>query len=272
MTRSIHSVKRSSGHQLVGLLVLVALLALGPRPAAAADEEEAKIHFDKAQTAYKLGRFKEAIREYEAAYRAMPEAAFLFNIAQSHRQQYRLDKKAFHLQKALSLYKSYLREIPKATNRQTVRQLIDELKSLLTAVADNQQDQQNKKDKKARLMLRGDRAAGAQVTLDGKVVGTVPHSQEVAPGTHLIKVNKDGFEEWSTSVNVEPGAKLELPVMLQSKGRGPGGGTTTVSTPVYKKWWFWTIVGAVAVAGAGTGIYFATQGEDVPAMPTVDLR
>lgn len=32
-----------------------------------------------------------------------------------------------------------------------------------------------------------------------------------------------------------------------------------VETPVYKKWWFWGIIG-LAVAGAGTAIYFGTQG------------
>jgi len=250
---------------LAGLLLLAAL-ALAPSPAAAADEEEAKIHFDKAQTAYKLGRFKEAIREYEAAYRAMSDPAFLFNIAQAHRQQYRLDKGAPHLQKALSLYKNYLREMPSAQNRETVQKLIDELKSLLTAVEDNQG---SARGKLARLVLRGDQAGGAQVVLDGKLVGTIPHSQEMEPGVHLVKVTKQGFKEWSTSVNIEAGAKLDLPVMLQSEA--PAGGEVS-STPIYKKWWFWTIVGAVVVGGTGTGIYFATRGDDIPAMPTVDLR
>jgi tetratricopeptide (TPR) repeat protein len=236
-------------------------LALQARPALAADEEEAKIHFDKAEMAYKLGRYNEAIREYEAAYRAMPEAAFLFNIAQSHRQQYRLDKKPFHLQKALTLYKSYLREIPRAQNRDTVQKLIDELKSLLTAV----EDETKSSRKRARLVLRGDLATGGKVYLDGQLVGTMPLTRKVEPGVHLVKVTKEGYEPWSTSVNVEGDAKMDLPVMMREKGGG-GGGSTTTSTPVYKKWWFWTIIGAVAVAGAGTGIYFATRGDSIPTL------
>ena len=63
-------------------------------------------------------------QEYEAAYRAMPDPAFLFNIAQSQRQQYYQDKKPGRLQKALSLYKSYLREMPKVQNRETVRKIL----------------------------------------------------------------------------------------------------------------------------------------------------
>lgn len=247
---------------VAGLLGLVILSA----EARAADEEEAKIHFDKAQTAYKLGKYAEAIREYEAAYRAMPDAAFLFNIAQSHRQQYRLDRRTKHLQKALTLYKSYLREMPLAPNKETVQKIIEELKSLLTAVEDQTQDEK----KKARIMLRGDQAQGAQVTIDDKVAGTIPLSLEVEPGVHLVKVTKEGHEPWSTSVNVEPGGKLDLPVMLQRTT--PTDGTRQTETPVYKKWWFWTIIGAVAVAGAGTGIYFATRGDEIPPYPQIDLR
>jgi hypothetical protein len=34
------------------------------------------------------------------------------------------------------------------------------------------------------------------------------------------------------------------------------------AAPVYRRWWFWTLVGAaVAGAGAGTGIYFATRSD-----------
>lgn len=258
--------KRSSSRALLAAFAVVLGLAVTPVGARAADEEEAKIHFDKAQMAYKLGKYAEAIREYEAAYRAMPDPAFLFNIAQSHRQQYRLDRRAKHLQRALTLYKSYLREMPQAPNKQTVQKIIEELKSLLTAVEDQTQDEK----KKARLMLRGDQAQGAQVTLDDKAAGTIPLSVEVEPGVHLVKVTKEGYEPWSTSVNVEPGGKLDLPVMLQRTT--PTEGTRPTETPVYKKWWFWTIIGAVAVAGAGTGIYFATRGDDIPAYPQIDLR
>ena len=38
--------------------------------------------------------------------------------------------------------------------------------------------------------------------------------------------------------------------------------TTSASTPVYKKWWFWTLVG-VAVAGATTAAAVALQPDDV---------
>lgn len=266
--RSIRSRGRSSAHLLLALLVGLAFFAPG-RAARAGDEEEAKLHFEKAQTAYKLGQFEEAIREYEAAYRAMPDAAFLFNIAQSQRQQYRLDKKPFRLHKALSLYKSYLREMPQASNRETVQKLIDELHQLLSSMEDQaQQAEQNDKNREARLVIRGESAEGGQVTLDGKLVGTVPLSLKVEPGVHLVRVTRAGHKPYSTSITVSAGLKLDLPVALESVS----GGGRDEGTPVYKAWWFWTIIGVAVAGGAGTGIYFATRGDDIPAMPEIDLR
>jgi tetratricopeptide (TPR) repeat protein len=42
----------------------------------------------------------------------------------------------------------------------------------------------------------------------------------------------------------------------------------TASAPIYKKWWFWTGVAVVGVAG-GVGIYAATRSSDAP-MTTLD--
>ncbi len=42
-------------------------------------------------------------------------------------------------------------------------------------------------------------------------------------------------------------------------------GAQAARVPIYKRWWFWTAIGAVVVAGAGTGIYFGARktGTDV---------
>ena len=48
----------------------------------------------------------------------------------------------------------------------------------------------------------------------------------------------------------------------------------TPSRPVYKKWWFWTIVGGVAVASVATSVAFATRDTVLPAgtLGTADQR
>ncbi len=248
----------------LSILSLVASL-LVCAPCLAEDAEEAKRHFQKAETAYKLGEFKTALQHYEAAYKAWNNPAFLFNMAQAHRQQYTLDKKPFHLHKALTLYKTYLREAPQPQNEQIVRKIIGELKQILSAV------EARAKEKKGDgvLSIHGQEAKGATITLDGKAWGTVPKSAKVKPGMHQLEINKGGYAPWSTSVQVQGGGKVDIPVMLR---RADGGGGAT-STPVFKKWWFWAAVvgGAAVVAGGAVGIYYGTR-DDVPDYPQIDLR
>ncbi len=262
MRRSTRS-RSAASRWLHALCVAVCLLAV-PARARGEDPEEAKRHFDKAEVAYRLGRYAEAIEEYEAAYKAMPEPAFLFNVAQAHRQQYQLDKKVDHLHKALQLYNNYLRYSPEAKNRDVVRNLIVGLRGLLRDL----ETQSHSASKPGTLVLRADPSAlGAIVRLDGKAIGTIPLSKEVSPGVHTVEAIREGYAPWSTTVTVAAGSQLEVPVLMQ-----PLGVAAPTRTPIYKRWWFWTILGAVAAGAAGTGIYLGTRGESAPSMPQIDLR
>jgi len=234
----------------------------------AEDVEEAKRYFEKAETAYKLGEFNEALRNYEAAYKAWNNPAFLFNMAQAHRQQYTLDKKPFHLHKALTLYKTYLREAPKPQNKEIVKRIIGELKQILSAVEARAKDP---KKGDGTLSIHGQVAKGAAITLGGKPWGKVPRTAKVKPGVYQLQIRKAGYAPWSTNIQVQAGGKVDIPVMLRAEGSSGGG--ATVSTPVYKKWWFWAAVvgGAAVVAGGSVGIYYGTR-EDVPDYPQIDLR
>ena len=256
------------------LLSALASLSVWAPQALAEDVEEAKRHFSKAETAYNLGNFQTAIQEYEAAYKAMPAPAFLFNIAQAHRQQFNLDKKVFHLQKALTLYKTYLRESEKAQNRRTVKTLIEELRQLLSAVETQTSDINKQDSGKGILALHGKSAVGGRITLDGKPWGVMPRTGEVAAGTHQVRVTRKGYTAWSTSVVVKDKAKVEIPIRLMPLESGVASRAPGQSKPVYKKWWFWTLIagGAAAAGGAAVGIYYGTRGDEAPTMPEINLR
>ena len=88
-----------------------------PSPEALATSRE---HYNLGTRHYQLGHFQEALGEYEAAYMAVPDPAFLFNIAQCHR-------KMSHDKEAVGFYKSYLRAAPNAPNRADVEKRIQEL-------------------------------------------------------------------------------------------------------------------------------------------------
>jgi tetratricopeptide (TPR) repeat protein len=81
---------------------------------------EAKARSSRGTNFYNVGRFKEALADYEAAYLAVQDPPFLFNIAQCHR-------KLGHNKEALDAYRSYLRVAPAAPNRAEVQKHISEL-------------------------------------------------------------------------------------------------------------------------------------------------
>lgn len=105
-------------------IVVAALVVCMGAPARADDARDAREHFQKGRTLYDVGRFDEAAREFEAAYQIKPDPALLFNLAQA----YRLAGKN---QPALIAYRSYLRNLPNASNRAQVEASIAELQRII---------------------------------------------------------------------------------------------------------------------------------------------
>jgi tetratricopeptide (TPR) repeat protein len=81
---------------------------------------EARAHSNRGTGLYNLGRFSEALVEFEAAYLAVQDPPFLFNIAQCQR-------KMGNNREALETYRAYLRVAPAAPNRTEVQRHISEL-------------------------------------------------------------------------------------------------------------------------------------------------
>jgi tetratricopeptide (TPR) repeat protein len=110
------------------LATLAAPASAAPRRAAPArgseghdpkQEKLARTRFDRAEKAFNLGRFDEALAEYQGAYEALPLPAFVFNIAQCHRNLGNDEQAVFFYQRYLSLQ-------PDAPNRSVVEELIAE--------------------------------------------------------------------------------------------------------------------------------------------------
>jgi tetratricopeptide (TPR) repeat protein len=107
---------------LLAVMVLTAAAgAAGEAQAQTAEQKrKAKEHFEKARRLYDVGKYKDAIEEYQKAYLNIEDPVFLYNIAQS----YRLDNQP---QEAVRFYKNYLRRHPDAENRAEVERKIEEL-------------------------------------------------------------------------------------------------------------------------------------------------
>jgi tetratricopeptide (TPR) repeat protein len=110
---------------LLGLLSIATLAPVRPHVAQAAEgppesEATARELFRKAEISFNLGKFPEALRDYQAAYEAKPLPGFLFNIAQCYRHMGNYERARF-------FYRRYLALDPKTPNRRLVTDLITEV-------------------------------------------------------------------------------------------------------------------------------------------------
>jgi len=105
----------------LGTLLTCAPVLLESRAHAAdAAATTAREHYERGTKLYDIGKYEEAIKEFEAAYEAKSDPALLYNLAQSHRL-------AGHSSEALQLYRNYLRYVPHAANRVDIEERIKTL-------------------------------------------------------------------------------------------------------------------------------------------------
>ncbi|MGA2002932.1 MAG: PEGA domain-containing protein [Terriglobales bacterium] len=57
--------------------------------------------------------------------------------------------------------------------------------------------------------------AGADLTLDGKYVGSTPSVVSVTPGTHIVVVSMGGFTQWKRELTVSAGSDLTVNAVLE---------------------------------------------------------
>jgi hypothetical protein len=61
------------------------------------------------------------------------------------------------------------------------------------------------------------RPPGAQVFVDGQPSGTTPALvSNVAPGQHTVRIERDGYQAWSSSVDVRAGAQTRVTASLET--------------------------------------------------------
>jgi hypothetical protein len=56
---------------------------------------------------------------------------------------------------------------------------------------------------------------GADITLDGKYVGSTPSTMRLAPGDHAITIEKSGFSTWQRTITVSPGGNISIEAPLE---------------------------------------------------------
>ena len=100
----------------------------------AARREEAKAAFGRGNAAYNLGKYTEAIAEFENAYALSRLPEILFNLGQCYRMEWEADKRSELGRRALHYYEALVREAPSSRVRSDADQFIAELGPAVAAV------------------------------------------------------------------------------------------------------------------------------------------
>jgi len=256
--------------------VLMALLGpalpLAAPKAAPADDArtaDAKTHFRLGAQYYKEARYREAITEFETAYRIKPSGVLHYNIGQAY-------EKLGDVPSALGSYSAYLREEPQAANAATVQRAVANLEFRLGATG-------------VQMLYVLTDPPDAEVWVDGRMRGRSPFYAALAQGPHAVSVAKAGYrnvtrdlvlsQEHSTelALSLQPGlspsepspaaaalsaSAATAPAAAQSASAAPAAATRPGEAPakVERTSWLGPILaGSLAVVAAGAGVYMGVQ-------------
>jgi len=206
---------------LIALALLVAMAL--PGVAVAGDKARARELYNEGTRLYDVGEFRQALDSFKKGYLTYEEPAFLFNMAQCYRQ---LGEKA----EAIRTYRSYLRRMTDAPNRAEVLRVVEALeKDIAAEGATKRREPQGVIEPKTPPKAEPEpEPAATTPTTTPTTIPTPSVSPQPAPTTSTTAVTTTTAAVTSTAA--------------------------PASKPVYKRWWFWTIIGGVAVVGLGVGL------------------
>jgi len=98
---------------------------------------------------------------------------------------------------------------------------------------------------------------GATVAVDGKLAGKVPLDTDVPAGKREITVQAPGHLPFRKMILITAGKPHPVNVKLAAMPVA----VTKNQGSIASKWWFWTIIGAVAAGGAAVGVVLGMQKE-----------
>jgi hypothetical protein len=220
------------------LLMSLFLVAAGAGSARAAptpqEATQAREAFKSAQVHYDLKEYGAALEDFKTSYRMVQDPVMLFNIAQCH----------FFLgqnEEALGFYRNFLRRSPDAPNRATVERKIQDLERKVAAAP----------RPNPALASPAPPAAGSPGSVAPAPVVSPPSSTATTPPPVTTAV--------PPSIVASAGAPT-APAAIDLSTSPPA--EPAANPPIWKRWWFWTGVGAVVAVGVVAGVAVARRGQE----------
>lgn len=237
--RSVAAARAKGKHVTIGIRTLAITLAFFVwTSSASAQTRSARDFFLDGQAAYQQGNYEAAIESWRQAYELDPRPALQFNLAQAYGRLGRFEEE-----------------------RDALRSYVD-----ATASSGQPYDEGQMQSARARLAAIDDRLRrtgvvllgvpdDARVLVDGEpqqldASGNIP----LTTGSHTIRVEREGYEEFDATIVVRGGEQLTIPVRMEEETavvaaappRRPGPGVGSYVT--------WGAAGAALVTGSVLGV------------------
>jgi tetratricopeptide (TPR) repeat protein len=191
---------------------------VGAAQQASAADDPKKL-FEAATAEFNLGHYEKAASMYEEIYKVTLEPVLLYNIAQAHRLGGDFDKAVF-------FYRGYLRAQPQAKNHSEVQRRIAELDEAIEAKRRGQE-----------------RPPNVPATVE-------PHARTQPEPPPTVTPGPEPASQPRPSATPPPEAQPAPPEAQPTAQPATASNEAPASDkPVWKKWWFWTIIGGVVVVG-----------------------
>lgn len=237
----------SSSRWLLVLVLLGSLLMIRPGVVAADSTREFRQHYESALRLYDGGQFEGAIKEFQAAYALKQLPRLLLNIGQAHR-------KLGHARDALGFYEFYLRvePNPKPEIKAELTTYITQTRALLDAA---------------------ERMRAEQGGTEPAPAGTLPPltpSPDASAKPAAAPAGSPGATTAAATTPSTPDVRLTAAPVPAPAGTAPVS-DSSARRPVYKKWWFWTLIG-VGTAAAATGIALGVRAATNSDPSNIEIR
>jgi tetratricopeptide (TPR) repeat protein len=233
MTRAAHPTPAGVGALVAVVVAATLTLAIAsPGRAFAEDEEEGRRQFKRGEDFLKAGDFRAAVEAFEAGYAAAPRVGFLLNIGNCYRKLGELGRARQH-------YWRFLDAAPK--DHASRPEVLEYLQAI------------------------------EQIEADGVAVDGPPGGGQAANGGGPLRpVTVTGGPAYVASAGgrakaaVDPASAAAASVAAEPAGR-PAPSPDGAGGSVFRRWWFWAVVGAAVAAGAGIFVYNQRGGAGCPA-------